>query len=130
MSAETNPRSGLENAVFGLSLVAVLALVAALAYAAATGPSGPADVRVRVLDSREARVSVEVENRGGTVAEAVRVEVCEVTTIDAEGIEVDGACAEVEVPYVPAGSVRRATVGFEASPRHALGARVVSFLEP
>lgn len=125
MSAETNPRSLLENAVFGLSLVAVLALVAALAYGATAGPSGPAEVQVRIYGSREALVSVEVENRGGTVAEAVRVEVCEADLPGAEG-----ACADVDVPYVPAGSVRRATVGFAEPPRPPLRPRVVSFLEP
>ena len=125
MSAESNPRSLLENAVFGLSLVVVLALFAALAYGATVGPRGPAEVQVRVLGSREALVPVEVENRGGTVAETVRVEVCEADLSGAEG-----ACADVDVPYVPAGSVRRATVGFAEPPRRPLRARVVSFLEP
>ena len=122
MSSESNPRSLLENVVFGVSLVLVLALVAALGYDAFAGPSGPPDVRVRVAaEALGALVPVEVENRGGAVAEAVRVEVCEARP---------GACAEVNLDYVPVGATRRAVVGFRGAPAGPLSARVVSYLTP
>lgn len=120
MSAESNPRNGFENAVFAAGLMVVLALVAALAYRAISGPRGPADLRARVGAADGLLVTVAVQNAGGAVAEAVRVEVC----------ASDGACAEVEVPYVPTGAIRRATVGFRDVPAAPLTARVVSYLEP
>lgn len=122
MSSESNPRSWLENAVFAVGLVVVLALVAALVFEAVSGPSGPPVLRVRVGAGGDVRlVPVVVENSGGSVAEAVRVEVC------AAGGD---PCAEVEVPYVPVGAERRATVGFREAPATPFEARVVSFLEP
>lgn len=126
MSSESNPRSPLENVVFGVSLALMLALVGALAYEAFAGPSGPPDIRVRVAaEARGALVPVEVENRGGTVAEAVRVEVCA-----PEGSAGSGTCAEVDLDYVPVGATRRAVVGFREAPAGPLSARVVSYLTP
>jgi len=122
MSSETNPRSGFENAVFALGLVLVLALVGALAWEAVAGPSGPPRLTVRVgASDAGGLVPVALENTGGSVAEAVRVEVC------AAGGD---PCAEVEVPYVPVGAERRATVGFGEAPAGPLEGRIVSFLEP
>lgn len=123
MSSETNPRSVLENVVFVLSLVAIAALVGMLVYDGVVGPSGPPDVRVAVDTVATARpeiVPVRVENRGGDVAEAVRIEVCDAR----------GACAQIDLDYVPSGATRRGVVGFRRPPEAPLTSRVVSFLTP
>ena len=124
-----NPRNGVENAVFGVSLVLVLALVGALAGEAIRGPKGPADVRASVAApvqrSGGAVATVTVRNAGGTAAEAVRVEAC-----GRGGPAGETVCAEAEIPYVPAGATRDAVVGFAKAPGGPLGVRVVSYLEP
>ncbi|HEX9953163.1 MAG TPA: hypothetical protein VGB53_15440 [Rubricoccaceae bacterium] len=124
-----NPRNGVENAVFSVSLVLVLALVGALASEAIRGPAGPAHVQASVLQpvqrSGSAIATVTIRNTGGTAAEAVRVEAC-----GRGGPAGETICAEAEVPYVPAGATRSAVVGFAKAPGGPLRARVVSYLEP
>ena len=120
-----HPRNGIENAVFGLSLVLVLALLAALGTAAWRGPAGPADVRATVSETRGALATLTVRNAGGTAAEDVRVEAC-----GRGGPTGPDVCAEAEIPVVPAGAERRAVVGFAKAPGGALTVRVVSYLEP
>ena len=124
-----NPRNGVENAVFGVSLVLVLALVGALVAEAVRGPSGPADVRASVAlptaSASGAVATVTAHNAGGTAAEALRVEAC-----GRGGPAGETVCAEAEIPYVPAGATRTAVVGFAKAPGGPLRARVVSYLEP
>ena len=125
MTKPDHPRNGVENAVFGLSLVLVLGLLGTLGTVAWRGPAGPADVRVTVSEMRGALATVTVQNAGGTAAEDVRVEVC-----GRGGPTGPDVCAEAEIPYVPAGAERRAIVGFAKAPGGVLGVRVVSYLEP
>lgn len=121
----SNPRNGVENAVFGVSLVLVLALLAALATDARRSPHGPADVRVTASPVADARATVTVRNAGGAAAEDVRVEAC-----GRGGPAGPDVCAEAQVPYVPAGAERRAVVGFAKAPGGPLAVRVVSYLDP
>ena len=130
MTRQSHPRSGVENAVFGLSLVLVLALLAALGASAWRGPAGPADVSVSVSETRAAETrgavaTVAVRTAGGGAAENVRVEAC-----GRGGPAGPDVCAEAEIAYVPAGAERRVTVGFAKAPGGPLAVRVVSYLEP
>ncbi len=135
-----HPRNGAENAVFGVSLVLVLALLATLGLSAWRGPAGPADIRATASEARasEARASgargsggrgalatLTVRNAGGVAAEDVRVEAC-----GRGGPTAPDVCAEAQIPYIPAGAERSAVVGFAKAPAGALSARVVSYLEP
>jgi uncharacterized protein (TIGR02588 family) len=117
MSAPPHPRNAVENAVFGVGLLLLVGLVALLVMEWVQRPGGGPRLTVSAGTPDGALVPVEVRNDGGTVAEAVRVEVCRGAT-----------CGEAEIPYVPAGAAREAVVGADGvgEPR----ARVVGYLTP
>ena len=117
MPRDRHDRNGVENAVFAVGLLLLVGLVGALVAEAVMRPAGGPALALHTREAAAGLVEVEVQNRGGAVAEAVRVEVCQ-----------GDACGEAQIPYVPAGATRRATVGTGgAGPARA---RVVSFLSP
>lgn len=117
MPHDKSHRNALENLVFAVGLLLLVGLVAALVAQAVTRPAGGPALEVRVRAGAGAFVKIEVRNRGGAVAEAVRVEGCRGET-----------CGEAQIAYVPAGATREATV--HAGGDGALRARVVSYLAP
>ncbi len=124
MSDTSHPRSAVENVVFGVGLVLLVGLVALLIAEWTRRPDGGPRLTLTVgtpepapAQAGGALVPVEVRNEGGTVAEAVRVEVCR-----------GRVCGEAEIPYVPPRASREAVVGTGGAgpPR----ARVVGYLTP
>lgn len=121
-------KNGLEWAVFGTSLVIVLAVVGYLAVATVTSSDTPALLTVELGAPTRAgdqfMVPVTVTNDGDTSAENVYVEV--VLSGDAEPLR--SVC---EIAFVPHGSRGDGWVMFPVEPEPArLAARVLGFEEP
>lgn len=110
----------------GVGALLVGAVVAFLAYEAATFEGTPPDIRVTVdsvsRSSGGYLVHLRAHNRGGTTAASVGIE-AELRTA-AGAAETRG----VDIDYIPAASVRHAAVLFGEDPRAgALGVRATGF---
>ena len=121
-------KNPLEWLVFAASLLVIGGVVAALVYSGRSTGSRPAHLEVFLGDSRPAAgrffVPVVVENRGGKAAAGVRVEIVLESGNGAER-------AGFELPYAPAGSMRRGEVVLDTDPRDGrISGRVVGFELP
>lgn len=121
-------KNWLEWAVFGAGAALVLGLLGFLAYDGATGTDGPPQFQIE-LGRAERRgdgfhVAVRVRNSGGETAEGVRVEVL----LEAAGAAERG---EFDIPFLPRGGAREASVTFHADPAAGrLRARVIGYEKP
>jgi uncharacterized protein (TIGR02588 family) len=107
-------KNRLEWAVFGLSLVLVLATLGFLVRESIVGGEGPPDVVVRLGEPRRSQsgwlVPVEITNSGGSTAEDVRVPIL----LDlAAGRKEE---AELSIAFLAHGSTRNAWVSFRNDP--------------
>jgi uncharacterized protein (TIGR02588 family) len=123
-------KNPLEWLVFGASLLLIGVIVALLVLAARTTRDQPARPEVFLGQPRQEAalffVPVVVENRGGKAAAGVRVEVL-VESDSGNGTERAG----FDLPYSPAGSIRRGEVVFITDPRAGrISARVTGFELP
>jgi uncharacterized protein (TIGR02588 family) len=121
-------KNPLEWLVFAVSLVVIGGIVVLLVAAGRSTADQPARLDVFLGEPRpEAAgfsVPVVVENRGGKAAAGVRVEV----VLEAGGVS---ERAGFELPFSPAGSLRRGEVVLAANPRDGrIEARVVGFELP
>lgn len=119
-------KNAVEWAVFGLSLLLVLAAGAMLAYDAATQAGSPPALSVRTgapaARGASLQIGVLVENAGGAAAEDVLVEV---TVRQAGGVE---ERAELSVPLLPRHAVREGVVSVpRAGAVESVEGRVVSY---
>ena len=122
-------KNPLEWAVFVVSAILVLGLLAVLVRAAFDRTSGPADLRVELgtpqRQGSSFRVPVSVRNEGGTTAEEAKVEV----VLRSGETEVESA--ELLLGFVPAGSDRKGSVIFTRDPSCCeMTARPVGFESP
>lgn len=122
-------KNGLEWAVFALSVVVVLGVLAALGYGAATvGDAPPQFVLELGPPERHENgfaVPVVVRNAGETTGEGVEVEV----TLERDGAEVEQG--GFTVPFVPYGSSAEGWVVFRQDPAGGeLSARVKGYEQP
>ena len=121
-------KNPLEWLVFAASLLIIGVVVGLLVEAGLAAKDQPARLEVLLGEPRQeaalVHVPVVVENHGGRAAAGVRVEVmlASGTTIERAGFE---------LPYSPAGSVRRGEVVVAADPRAGrMSARVLGFELP
>jgi uncharacterized protein (TIGR02588 family) len=123
---EKNP---LEWAVFGVSLLLILAVAAVLAFEAARSDDAPPQLLVRPGAATQAgellTIPVRVENRGGEVAEELLVAL---TVYLADGRAEE---AELHIPLLPAGANSESIVAVPTTGEvRRVEARVVSFVLP
>ena len=121
-------KNPLEWLVFVTSLLLIGGIVVLLIHSARSTRDAPARLEVYLGQPRQEAalffVPVVLENRGGKAAAGVRVEV---VLEGSNGIERAG----FELPYAPAGSLRRGEVVMATDPRVGrIGARVVGFELP
>lgn len=119
----------LEWAVFAVSAILVLGLIAILLEANLDRTRGPADLRVELGEPQRQGssylVPVDVRNEGGATAEDVKVEVA----LRSGDAEVERA--ELVLKFVPAQSNREGSVIFTRDPRCCeMTARPVGFESP
>ena len=123
-------KNWLEWTVFGVSVLLVLAIIGYLTYQVyIDNPSSP-DLYVKAVkdpsDLSPYRYHVTVENKGGTTAEEVIIEIA------LQKGEVSIEKAELQIPFTPHKSKREAWVTFSKDPALAdtLTTRVVSYKKP
>ena len=127
---EKDIKNWFEWTVFGLSLILVLAILGYLGYKVYHHSETPPEIVTQVWPSPSEntpnRYQVLVENKGGTSAEEVRVQV----SIRRGGQELEKA--ELHIAFVPQESKREGWVVFEhaASQADSVVARVISFEKP
>lgn len=119
----------LEWIVFGVSVVAIAAVLAALLTGGNASGDAPPLLNVRAGDPAAVagsyRVPVTVENSGDRTAEEAHIEV--VLTNGAEIVE----RGELTIAFVPRGSTRNGWVTFRNDPRRfTVVARATGFNEP
>ena len=117
-------RTRFELALLGVSLAATLAVAIGLVVSGLTGPSGPADLTVTIVDAAEPAsggrpLDVTVRNVGGTSAGNVIVEVI-----------VGDITREVNLDQVAKGDAETATVVVPADDSEPAYAEVVSYTNP
>ncbi|PVY39432.1 hypothetical protein [Pontibacter virosus] len=129
-AGDDDDKNALEWAVFGVSLVLVLAILVYLSYMAYTHKPSTPDLAVAYFHDPSAnaphRYRVVVENKGGETAEEVQVELI----VESGGAEVESA--ELNIAFSPKESKREGWVNFKEDPAKAdtLVARVVSYKRP
>lgn len=127
---EKDIKNWFEWTVFGLSLVLVLAILGYLGYKVYHHSETPPEIVAQVWPAPSSytpnRYQVQVENKGGSSAEEVRVEV----SIRRGGQELEKA--ELQIAFVPQESKREGWVVFEqaASQSDSVVARIISFEKP
>lgn len=123
-------KNWLEWTVFSISLVLVLAILGYLGYQTYTKKPSTADLYVQSwpepTKSSPNRYHVLLENKGGSTAETVLIELA----LMKDGQEVEKA--QLEIAFAPQESKREGWVGFRNNPGEAdtLIARVVSYKKP
>ena len=121
---ESQKKNALEWAVFAVGVAITLGVMGYLVYEVVTETNAPPDLQIALTEQRDRgpllEVDVEVENSGDVVAEGAVIEVC-------GGPD---ACAELAIPYVPAGSRRSGTVSLNKPLSGPLETRAVSFRQP
>lgn len=123
-------KNPLEWAVFGISLLTILAIFVYLIYQTLNyKPSSPELFVEYWPDPTEAqphRYHVVVQNTGGETAESVQVE------LRLEQANQETEKATLELPYVPQESRREGWVNFSSKPVHekAVTGKVVSYQKP
>ena len=128
MAKQKLEKNALEWAVFALSGLLVLGVVAYLAYVAATLGSSPPEVVIKIGESRPEgeyfHVPVTVHNNGDKTAEGVHIEV----ELQQAG---ETETAQFEVPFLPRHSDRKGAVLFKLDPQKGkLKARVLGYQMP
>ncbi|MGI8616031.1 MAG: hypothetical protein ACR2L4_04505 [Actinomycetota bacterium] len=117
-------RTTFEWVVLLVSLAATLAVVVGLVVSELSGPDGPVDLRVRVIDAGERAsggrpLEVTVENVGGTSAQNVTIEVT-----------VGEVVRELSLDLVAKGDEESAEVVFPADATGPPEAEVLSYTKP
>lgn len=127
---QSDHKNWLEWTVFAISLVLLLAIFAYLGYQTYTQKPSTPDLLVqsRPDPSNHApnRYHILLENKGGTTAEEVLIELALIKA----GEEVEKA--QLHIPFAPQESTREGWVGFSSNPSKAdtVITRVVSYKKP
>lgn len=123
-------KNWLEWSVFALSIVLVLGVLGYLVYQAYNHKASTPDLYVQIWSEPSAnapnRYHILLENKGGTTAEEVTVEL--VLMKDGEEMEK----AQLQIPFAPQESKREGWVNFTKDPAKAdtVSSRVVSYKKP
>ena len=126
---ESNKEGGEESNVLEWIVATIGALIVGVTFIyisvkIISGVGAPPDLQISLREVQdrggELLIPVEVENKGGSVATDVTIEVC----------AGEQECAQLNFDYVPHESLRKGNVGFSKPLSSPLQTRVVSYREP